>query len=243
MRVVAIIQARMGSTRLPGKVMEDIGGHTMLARVVERTKRAELLHEVVVATTVDLGDEVIVDECQRLAVPVYRGKENDVLDRYYQAASLHQGDTIVRITSDSPLIDPTVVDRVIGAFLAEAPDYASNVIERAYPLGLDTEVMTMSALTRAWQEARQAYERVHVTPYIYEHPELFRLLHVKGEADYSHYRWTVDMPEDLAFVRAVYRRLGNDESIGWEDVVDLLEKDPSLAKINRHVRQKALLEC
>jgi spore coat polysaccharide biosynthesis protein SpsF len=135
------------------------------------------------------------------------------------------------------------VDKVIGAFLAEAPDYASNVIERTYPLGLDTEVMTLSALTRAWQEAREAYERVHVTPYIYENPELFRLLHVKAQADYSHHRWTVDMPEDLALVRAVYDCLGNDESISWEDVVALLEKDPSLAEINRHVRQKALLEC
>ena len=243
MRVVAIIQARMGSTRLPGKVMADIGGDTMLARVVERIKRAQLLDGVVVASTVNPADEVIADECQRLDVPLYRGKENDVLDRYYQAATLHQSDTIVRITSDCPLIDPSVVDKVIGAFSAEGPDYASNIIERTYPTGLDTEVMTMSALTRAWQEAREAYERVHVTPYIYENPKLFRLLHVKAQTDYSHHRWTVDVPEDLAFVRAVYHSLGNDESISWKDVVDLLEKDPSLGEINRHVRQKALLEC
>jgi spore coat polysaccharide biosynthesis protein SpsF len=233
----------MGSTRLPGKVMKDIGGETMLARVVGQARRAKLLHELVVATTINPTDEAIVDECQRLHVAVYRGNEDDVLDRYYQAATLHRGDTIVRITSDCPLIDPTVVDKVIGAFLAEAPDYASNVIERTYPLGLDTEVMSMSTLTRAWQGARQAYERVHVTPYIYENPELFRLLHVKAQADYSHHRWTVDMPEDLAFVRAVYRRLGNDEYSSWEDVLDLLEKDPSLAQINSHIRQKALLEC
>jgi spore coat polysaccharide biosynthesis protein SpsF len=242
-RVLAIIQARMGSNRLPGKVMKDIGGETMLARVVKRTKRAELLDNVVVATTVDPRDDVIVNECQRLDVPVCRGKESDVLDRYYQAALLHRSDTIVRITSDSPLIDPAVVDKIISAFLSENPDYASNVVERTYPMGLDTEVMSMSTLKRAWEEARQAYERVHVTPYIYENPELFRLLHVKGEADYSHYRWTVDVPEDLAFVRAVYHGLGNNEFVRWKDVVDLLEKDPSLAEMNQHVRQKALLEC
>ena len=243
MRVVAIIQARMGSTRLPGKVMEDIGGETMLARVVGRTRRARLLSQVVVATTVNAEDEVIVDECQRLDVAVYRGNESDVLDRYYQAASVYRSDTIVRITSDCPLIDATVVDKVIGAFLDETPDYASNVVERTYPMGLDTEVMSMSTLTRAWKEARQTYERVHVTPYIYENPELFRLLHVKGEADYSHYRWTVDVPEDLAFVRGVYHGLRNNEFVRWEDVVDLLEKDISLAEMNEHVRQKALLEC
>ena len=159
-RVLAIIQARMGSNRLPGKVMKDIGGETMLARVVKRTKRAELLDNVVVATTVDPRDDVIVNECQRLDVPVCRGKESDVLDRYYQAALLHRSDTIVRITSDSPLIDPAVVDKIISAFLSENPDYASNVVERTYPMGLDTEVMSMSALKRAWEEARQAYERV-----------------------------------------------------------------------------------
>ena len=157
MRVVAIIQARMGSTRLPGKVMEDIGGHAMLARVIGRIKRAQLLHDVVVASTVNPADKIIEDECKRLDVAVYRGKENDVLDRYYQAATLHRADTIVRITADCPLIDPAVVDRVIRAFLAEVPDYASNIIERSYPLGLDTEVTSMSALTRAWQGAKEAY--------------------------------------------------------------------------------------
>ena len=160
MRVVAIIQARMRSTRLLGKVMEDIGGETMLARVVGRTKRAQLLHDVVVATTLDPADEVIADECQRLDVSVYRGEELDVLDRYYQTALHHQIDTVVRITADSPLIDPTIVDKVIGAFLPEGPDYASNVVARTYPLGLDTEVMTSSALKRAWQEAKAPYERV-----------------------------------------------------------------------------------
>ncbi len=241
-RVVAIIQTRMGSSRLPGKVMEDIGGETMLARVVGRTKRAQLLHEVVVATTVNPEDEVIVDECQRLHVAVYRGKENDVLDRYYQTALVYQIGTIVRITSDCPLIEPAVVDKVISAFLSEGPDYASNAIERTYPLGLDVEVMTMHALTRAWQEAAKPHERTHVTPYIYQNPSKFCLLHVRGDADYSHYRWTVDMPEDLAFVRAVYERLGNYNDVSWNEVLRLIQSEPDLSAVNRHVRQKSLME-
>ena len=242
MRVVAIIQARMGSTRLPGKVLKDVEGKTMLARVVERVKRSQLLDEVVVATTSNSADEIIVSECRWINVPVYRGEEWDVLDRYYQAALSYQSDIVLRITSDCPLIDPGVVDKVIVAFQLESPDYASNVLERTYPLGLDTEVMSMSALARAWQEAKQAYERVHVTPYIYENPDVFRLLRVKGETDYSHYRWTVDMPEDLALVRAVYKCLGEQESIHWEGVVGFLEKNPEVAEINRDVRQKGLSE-
>jgi len=148
----------------------------------------------------------------------------------------------VRITSDCPLIDPAIIDRVIGAFLSKRPDYASNVVERNYPMGLDVEVMTMQALTKAWREADKPYERTHVTPYIYQNPSLFRLLHVTGDADYSHYRWTVDTPEDLAFVRTIYERFGNSNSIRWQEVVGLLDSEPELADINRHIRQKSLME-
>jgi spore coat polysaccharide biosynthesis protein SpsF len=241
-RIAAIIQARMGSTRLPGKALEDIGGETMLARAVMRTKQARLLHETIVATTTTEKDNAIVDECQRLHFALYRGEEHDVLDRYYQAALAYKVDTIVRITSDCPLIDPTIIDRVIGAFLSKSPDYASNVVERNYPMGLDVEVMTMQALTKAWREADKPYERTHVTPYIYQNTSLFRLLHVTGDADYSHYRWTVDTPEDLAFVRTIYERFGNSNSIRWKEVIGLLDSEPELADINRHIRQKSLME-
>lgn len=237
----AIIQARMGSTRLPGKVLEDISGETMLARVVMRTKQAGLLHQTIVATTTDQKDNAIVDECQRLNIAIYRGKEHDVLDRYYRTALEYKLDTIVRITSDCPLIEPTIIDRVIGAFLSKRPDYASNVVKRTYPLGLDVEVMTMTVLARAWQEAEEQYERVHVTPFIYQNPNRFRLLHVKGAVDYSDYRWTVDTPEDLIFIRTVYERFGEAKEVGWKDVLRLLEYEPDLIAINQHIKQKSLI--
>lgn len=242
-RVVAIIQAHMASTRLPGKVMMDIGGRTMLARVVERTRRAALLDAVVVATTTHPGDEPVVAECARLGVPSFRGSEEDVLDRYWRAARAHRADAVARITSDCPLIDPGLIDRVVGAYREGRPDYASNSIRPTYPLGLSLGVAGMDALERARREAREVYQRVHVMPYIYQNPRLFRILSVAGDEDLSGHRWTVDTPEDMAFVRAVYERLGNDDRFTWRDVLALLEQEPGLSDINRHVRQKTLKEC
>jgi spore coat polysaccharide biosynthesis protein SpsF len=239
-RVVAIVQARMGSTRLPGKVLRQIGTKTMLARVVQRMQRASTLDEVVVATTTQADDEAIVAECGRLGVPVFRGDEQDVLDRYWQTARAHQAQAVVRITSDCPLIEPEVIDRVVEAFLHAAPDYASNTLERSYPRGLDTEVVALSALERAWREATKSYQRVHVTPYLYQHPELFKLLSVTNDVDRSNYRWTVDTLEDLAFVQEVYERLGDDGTMGWTEVLDLLAREPALVELNRQVQQKAL---
>jgi spore coat polysaccharide biosynthesis protein SpsF len=154
---------------------------------------------------------------------------------------------VVRITSDCPLIDPEVIDKTVAAFLEAKPDYASNALDRTYPRGLDTEVMSFTALSRAWQEARKPYEREHVTPYIYEHPDKFKLLSVTGAADFSSHRWTVDTAEDLEFVRTIYARFkANPEFAGCEfsgrDVLDLLELEPELAEINRSVMQKALHE-
>jgi spore coat polysaccharide biosynthesis protein SpsF len=242
MKVAAIIQARMSSTRLPGKVLMDLGGETVLARVVRRLRRATLVEEIVVATTDSEADHAIVRECERLSVRVFRGEENDVLDRYYHAAQWIDAKAIVRITSDCPLIDPEITDNTIRSFLEQRPDYASNALQRTYPRGLDTEVMTWDALARAWREARLSYQRAHVTPYIYENPELFDILPVEGGADYSSCRWTLDRAEDLAFIRAVYDRLDNDDSFSWRDVLALLEREPELVELNRDVMQKALQE-
>lgn len=241
-RVVAIIQARTDSTRLPGKVLKHIGGQTMLACVVRRTKAVSLLDEVVVATTVKPSDDAIVAESEQLSVFTFRGDEQDVLDRYYHAAKKYQAEAIVRITSDCPLIDPQVINHVISSFLEEHPDYASNTIERTYPKGLDTEIMTMAALERAWHEARKPYQRVHVTPYIYQNSSQFHLLSVKAKVDYSKYRWTVDTPEDLELVREFYARLDNN-TFSWQDVLTLLAQEPELVELNRHTRQKVLEEC
>jgi len=243
MRIVAIIQARMGSTRLPGKVMKDLEGETVLARVVSRVRRAREVGEVVIATTHQTEDDVIVDECRRLAVRVFRGEAHDVLDRYYHAARQERAEAIVRITSDCPLIEPAITDATVTAFLERRPDYASNVLRRTYPRGLDTEIMTWEALDRSWRQAKQPYQREHVTPYIYENPDQFTLYSVEGKTDYSGHRWTVDEPEDLAFLRAVYERMADDECFSWQDVLALLEREPGLVDLNRHVSQKALREA
>ena len=153
MKITAVIQARMGSTRLPGKVLMDLGGKTVLARVVDRLRRATLVNEILVATTDSIADDAIIQECRRIEVSSFRGSENDVLDRYYQAALLTTGEGIVRITSDCPLIDPQIADDTIRSFLDLRPDYASNSLDRTYPRGLDTEVMTRDALACAWREA------------------------------------------------------------------------------------------
>ncbi len=242
MKTVAIVQARMGSTRLPGKVLQDIGGRTMLARVLERVGRAHLVDGLVVATTTGPEDEAILQECHRLRIPVHRGSAEDVLDRYHDAARVFDADPVVRITSDCPLLDPGVLDETVALFRRESPDYASNVTARSYPQGLDVEVIRRSALEAAWHAATKPYERVHVTPFIYRHQDRFRIATLRADADYSGYRWTVDTADDLAFVRAVYARLGGDGPFGWRAVLDLLAREPQLLEINRHVRQKALEE-
>ena len=242
MNIVAIIQARMGSSRLPAKVMKDVSGQPMLARVVNRVRRAKMPSKVVIATSTETADVAIAEFCDAYSVPVFCGNELDVLDRYYQAARVHAADVVVRITSDCPLIEPEILDRVVEAFQGSQPDYASNTMVRTYPRGLDVEVVGMAALDRAWREASGGYQRTHVTPYFYQNPMLFRCLNVADKLDHSAYRWTVDTTEDLEFVRAIYARLGPSGVFSWRDVLDLLECEPALVGINRGVPQKTLQE-
>jgi spore coat polysaccharide biosynthesis protein SpsF len=214
---------------------------------MNRLGRAHLIHSLLVATTDRSADDAIVEECQRCALPVFRGDQDDVLDRYFRAAQLVKADVIVRVTSDCPLIDPEVTDKTIAAFLQvrpddARPDYAANNLVRTYPRGLDTEVFSVNALAHAWQQARKSYERSHVTPYIYEHPADFKILAVTGDADYSSHRWTVDTPEDLEFMRAIYARFKEKPGFLWRDVLDLVEREPQLVELNRFIAQKALHE-
>ena len=240
MRIVAIIQARMGSTRLPGKVLSDLCGETVLARVVSRVRQCRYVNEVIVATSVDPADNAIVQECCRHDVCAFRGSECDVLDRYYWAAQRARADAVARITADCPLIDPDVSDKTIQAFVAQQADYASNVLQRTYPRGLDTEVMTIAALGSAWKDAWDPCQREHVTPFLYQHPDRFGLVSVTGERDYSNYRWTLDTAEDLQFLRAVYERCAKPSHLRLREVLRILEREPNLAEINQHVRQKAI---
>lgn len=242
MKIVAVIQARMGSSRLPGKVLADVAGRSMLARVCDRLDRAATLDTIVVATTDAAADRPVVAECRRLGVACFRGSEEDVLDRFHRAATCHRAEAVVRITADCPLIDPEVVDRVVRAFLTARPDYASNTLVRTWPRGLDTEVIAAAALARAARQASERYQRVHVTPYLYQHPERFKLLPVTGRQDFAGHRWTVDLADDLRLVRAVYRRLGSERAFSWREVLQLLADEPALTGLNAHVRQKQLVE-
>jgi len=240
MNIVAIVQARMGSTRLPGKVLMDLGGKTVLARVVSRLRRTTRVDQIVVATTDSAADDAIVRQCHQLKVECFRGSENDVLDRYHQAARVCAARAVVRVTSDCPVIDPQLVDETIQVLHEQCGDYASNAFPRTYPRGLDTEVFTAAALERAWRDTREPYEREHVTPYFYEHPELFRLVSQRGRIDHSQYRWTLDTAEDLELLRTIYARFDDGDDFSWEEVIQLMKREPELAELNSCAVQKAL---
>jgi spore coat polysaccharide biosynthesis protein SpsF len=237
---VAILQARMGSSRLPGKVLADVGGRTMLECVINRALLASRVARVVVATSVAPEDDRIERLCRARDVLVFRGSENDVLDRFVGAARGFDVNPIVRLTADCPLLDPVVIDAVVARFAAGDVDYAANINPPTFPDGLDTEVFSRNALEQAAREARLRSEREHVTLYIRNHPEIFRIANVRHARDLSAMRWTVDEPDDLELVRAVYAELGNPD-FGMEDVLRLLAEQPELARANaRFARDEGL---
>jgi spore coat polysaccharide biosynthesis protein SpsF len=237
----------MGSTRLPGKVLADIAGAPMLARVVDRARRARTLHALLVATTTDPSDDAVEGLCRARGYPCVRGHPTDVLDRYYQAARKNDAAAVVRITGDCPLIDPDVIDETVRVFLEADPPYdlvANRLAEgRTFPIGLDTEVCSFGALEAAWREARDPYEREHVFPFIYEQRERFRVLLHRGKPDRGAVRWTVDTAEDLEVIRRVFEHFGGRDDFTWLEVLDLFEQEPSLAQINAHVEHRGFREA
>lgn len=248
MKQVAIIQARVGSTRLPGKVLLPLGGTTVLGCVLDRLRVCRRLDEVVVATSTLPADDAVQREASRLNAPVYRGSPEDVLDRFHAAAVASGADVVVRITSDCPLIDGALVDHMLEAFAErKAPcDYLSNTMTRTFPRGLDTEIFTSPALERAAKNAREPYQREHVTPYFYQHPEAFHLCNYvdPSGANRSNLRWTLDTPEDYAFIQAVYSscEYALPRDLTTADALRAIETHPGLLDINQHVRQKTLDE-
>ena len=231
MKTVALIQARMSSSRLPGKVLQDIAGQPMLLRVIRRAKQAKSIDLVAVITSIHEDDDAIEILCKGNGIACFRGSLDDVLDRYYQAAIYFQADIVVRLTADCPLLDPKIIDKVVQNFHKGTFCYVSNVLECTYPDGLDTEIFRFEALERVWKEARLKSEREHVTAYIYKHPELFQLGSVKQEQDLSLLRWTVDTPQDMEFVRTIYNFFKEVE-FGMDDILKLLKEHPEITKIN-----------
>lgn len=248
MKTAAIIQARMGSTRLPGKVAMKLMGQSVLGHIIRRVRTCRDLDEIIVATTKRPEDDAVVREATRAGATVSRGSEHDVLERYYRAAHHYQVDTVVRITGDCPLHDPELLSGMLTRFqelVADGidADYLSNTLKRTFPVGLDTEIFTFEALARAQFAATQAYEREHVTPYIYQHPDSFALHDYTNDTDLSRHRWTLDTPEDLQFVEAVYGHLYQSGAVfSTAAVLRLLAEAPDLSTVNAHVRQKALGE-
>jgi len=233
--ILAILQARMSSSRFPGKVLEPLLGVPMLIRQVDRARRARCLDDLVVATSVDTSDDAIVQTCKRHGINCERGSLDDVLDRYYRIAEQYRADAIVRLTGDCPLLDPVVIDEMVATFCDGRWDYVSNTLKPSYPDGLDAEVFSYAILERTWREAKLPSEREHVTPYMKQRGR-FRIKNYAGERDLSGYRWTVDEPEDLELVSAIYAALyPNDPHFDTQQVLDFLSDQPSLLELNCHI--------
>jgi spore coat polysaccharide biosynthesis protein SpsF len=274
MKTIAIVQARMGSSRLPGKVLLDLAGKPMIQHVIERTQRARRLDSVLVATTTDESDRPVADFAVSMGIPYFRGSLHDVLDRYYQAACAHQPDVIVRITADCPLIDPEVIDQTVALITSHLPlttDFACNRLPppfgRSFPIGLDVEACTFAALERAWKESTETFHREHVMPFIYEGTKFeskvesqksgdlrlstfdygvslrgFHIAQLHHHPDYGSLRWTVDTPEDLAFIREIFAHLSDKLDFKWYDVLRIVQEYPELAEINAGIRHKTMTE-
>lgn len=236
--ILAILQARVSSFRLPGKVLKPILGKPMLVRQIERVLQSRRVDQLIVATSTDPSDDDLESLCRQINVPCFRGSLNDVLDRFYQAAKIWQPQHVVRLTGDCPLIDPEIIDAVIDFCLAGSYDYVSNATQPTFPDGLDSEVFRFSILEEAWKKSTLPSHREHVTPFIYQQPERFFIGHYRNTEDLSHLRWTVDEPEDFALVTKIYEALYPiNPEFRMQDVLSLLRQRPELAAINQKVER------
>jgi spore coat polysaccharide biosynthesis protein SpsF len=240
MKILAIVQARTKSQRLPLKVLKEIAGKPMLWHVINRVRRCSYINDIVLAIPKDADNDILEDFAQEIGVKCFRGSESNVLSRYYGAALKYPADVIVRITSDCPLIDPEITDLTIKKFLDSKVDYVYADTRSGFPRGLDTEVCSFKVLERAFKESTKYYEKEHVTPYIYQ-SGLFTMKSVEAAGNLRcGYRLCVDTEEDLELVRKIYQYLYIGKVFGICDVIDLLEKYPELLKINAEIKQKAL---
>jgi spore coat polysaccharide biosynthesis protein SpsF len=243
-KVIASIQVRYNSTRLPGKVLKKICGKPMLELMLERLSKSKLIDEIIIATTINKNDDPIFELAKKLGYKVFRGDENDCLDRHYQAIKNSNGNFICKITSDCPLIDPEIVDKVIGYYFENEKkfDYVSNVHPATFPDGLDVEMFSLATLERAWKEAKNQDEREHTTTYMWKNPLIFRIGSVimsKGENLFKKERWTVDYPEDFEFIKAIYENLYHNGKIFLlNEILEFLSEREDIKKINQHLVEK-----
>lgn len=231
--ILAILQARVSSSRLPEKVLKPLLGVPMLLRQIERLKKSRKIDQLLVATSTEPSDDPIENLCEKNGIACYRGSLNDVLDRFYQAARRFDPEHVVRLTADCPLTDAKLIDDVIGFYLDGGFDYASNAIHATYPDGLDMEIFHFSCLEQAWCEATLPSQREHVTPFIHQQPLLFKIGHYKNSSDLSHLRWTVDEPKDFELVSMIYEALyQNNPDFSTQDILQLLDQRPELVHWN-----------
>jgi spore coat polysaccharide biosynthesis protein SpsF len=240
LRVVVFVQARMSSRRLPAKVLAPISGEPMLARVLSRVSRAHTVAETWVLTSTDESDDPIENLCEDRGIRCFRGSLDDVLDRFAEAARIADPDVVVRITADCPLIDPDVIDRTVEVLTRDSKVvYAATRMpeQRTFPVGIDVEVFRREALERAAEGAHDRYQREHVTPWFYDGSQTDPIVHVQSESDLGMHRWTVDTPEDLAFIRALWAMLPSDEA-DYEEIAAIVDAHPELRALNANVKQK-----
>lgn len=239
----------MGSTRLPGKVLMKLEGKTILEHVVNRLKLSNYINDIIIATTLNEEDQKIVELAEKIHVNYFRGSEKDVLGRYYYAAKQFQSEIIVRITSDCPLVDYEILDKMLSIFIEKYNknniDYLSNtdVVETTFPRGLDIEIFTFNAIKKAFLEGKKEYEREHVTPYIYQNPNKFKLYGYMNDTNYSSYRLTVDTIEDFNVIKFIYDKCYSEkEYFNLNDVIEVLKDHPEIVKLNKYIKQKKLGE-
>lgn len=241
MRIVIIVQARMGSTRLPGKVLKSVLGKPLLGYLIERLQKVTAANQLIVATTDKEADQAIVDYCQSQHVDVFRGSEENVLDRYIQAGKFASADILVRITADCPIIDPQIVDQVITFYLNHDYHYVSNALMRTFPYGMEVEVFSLKDLIKAAEGKTSAEEQEHVTPVFYLHPQQFKIFNVTMPEDFSNYRLTVDTPADFLVVKHLIETLYPDKPFfNLNEMIFLLKEHPEWVQLNAHIQHKTL---
>lgn len=243
MKIGVIVQARMGSSRLPGKIMKNLSGKTVLEHVVDRLKYSEYVNSIIIATTMDKGDDIVAESMTNYGVSVFRGSEDNVLERYYLAAKENELDIVVRVTSDCPLIDPIVMDAIIKKYVEGNFDLVTNagadLTKRTFPRGLDVEVFSFKLLEKTFKNAKLDHQKEHVTPYIYENCE--NIFYYTNEHDFSKYRWTLDTAEDFELISIIYEKLYSDKIMFFmNEILMLFENEPQLTLINSHIEQKEI---